>query len=38
MKFPDKPHLKIHEGVHKHAKSRITEYGDPTFSQDRLRG
>jgi len=26
MEFPDKAHLKIHDGVHKHAKSRIVEY------------
>jgi hypothetical protein len=35
--LPDEAHLKIHESVHKHAKSRIVEYGDPEFSKDRLR-
>jgi hypothetical protein len=35
--LPDETHLKVHEGVHKHAKSRITEYGDPEFSKDKLR-
>ena len=35
--FPDKTHLKIHEGVHGR-KSKVTEYGSPEFSQDRLRG
>jgi hypothetical protein len=38
LELPDKIHLKVHEGVHKHAKSRIIEYGDPEFSKDRLRG
>ena len=37
MELPDEEHLKIHEGVHKHAKSRVVEYGDPEFSKDRLR-
>jgi hypothetical protein len=38
MKLPDKAHLKIHEGVHKHAKSRVVEYGDPEFNKDKLIG
>jgi tRNA(Ile2) C34 agmatinyltransferase TiaS len=35
--FPDEIHLKRHEEVHKHAKPRIVEFGDPEFSKDRLR-
>jgi hypothetical protein len=34
MELPDKQHLKVHEGVHKYAKSRITEYGDPELSKE----
>jgi hypothetical protein len=37
LKLPDEEHLKRHEQVHKHTKSRIVEYGDPEFSKDRLR-
>ena len=37
MELPDKTHLKVHEDVHKHAKSRVIEYGDPEFSKDKLR-
>jgi hypothetical protein len=35
--LPDEAHLKRHEEVHKNAKSRIVEFGDPEFSKDRLR-
>ncbi|MGC2572243.1 MAG: hypothetical protein WA364_12085 [Candidatus Nitrosopolaris sp.] len=35
--LPNEAHLKIHQGVHKNAKSRIVEYGDPEFSKDKLR-
>ena len=34
--FPDAAHLSRHEDVH-NKKSKITEYGDPIFTQDRLR-
>jgi hypothetical protein len=37
MELPEEVHLKVHEDVHKHAKSRIIEYGDPEFSKDNLR-
>jgi hypothetical protein len=37
MELPDEAHLKVHEDVHKHAKSRVIEYGDPEFSKDKLR-
>ena len=37
MELPDKVHLEIHKGVHKRAKSRVVEYGDPTFNIVRLR-
>jgi len=27
MSFQDEQHYKIHKGVHKHARSKVSEYG-----------
>ena len=35
MELLDEKHLKVHEDVHKHARSRLVEYGDPEFSKER---
>jgi len=37
MQFEDKEHFEIHKTVHGR-KSKVSEYGSPEFSQDRLRG
>jgi hypothetical protein len=37
MEYPDAKHLENHKKVHGR-KRKITEYGDPEFSKDRLRG
>ena len=36
--FPDAAHLSRHEGVHKHAKGRIVEFGDVETNRYRLMG
>ncbi|MFL6326702.1 MAG: hypothetical protein ACJ704_14485 [Nitrososphaeraceae archaeon] len=36
LKFEEKKHLEIHKQVHGR-KPKVTEYGSPEFSQDRLR-
>ena len=37
MQFEDEKRLQIHKKVHGR-KPKISEYGSPEFSQDRLRG
>ncbi|MFL6457680.1 MAG: hypothetical protein ACJ71G_12045 [Nitrososphaeraceae archaeon] len=37
LKFEEKKRLEIHKQVHGR-KPKVTEYGSPEFSQDRLRG
>jgi hypothetical protein len=37
IKFEEKKRLEIHKQVHGR-KPKVTEYGSPEFSQDRLRG
>jgi hypothetical protein len=37
LQFEEKRRLEIHKQVHGR-KSKVTEYGSPEFSQDRLRG
>jgi hypothetical protein len=37
LRFEEKKRLEIHKQVHGR-KSKVTEYGSPEFSQDRLRG
>ena len=32
MELTNEAHLKVHEDVHKHAKSMVIEYGDLEFS------
>ncbi|MFI5406150.1 MAG: hypothetical protein ACHQ1D_06510 [Nitrososphaerales archaeon] len=37
LEFEEEKRLQIHKKVHGQ-KPKITEYGSPEFSQDRLRG
>jgi hypothetical protein len=37
MNFEDKRHLETHKKVHGRT-SKVSEYGDPEFNKDRLRG
>ena len=37
FKFEEKKRLEIHKKMHGR-KPKVTEYGSPEFSQDRLRG
>jgi hypothetical protein len=37
MNFEDKRRLENHKNVHGR-KSKVSEYGDPEFNKDRLRG
>ncbi|MFL6407350.1 MAG: hypothetical protein ACJ71F_09810 [Nitrososphaeraceae archaeon] len=37
LKFEEKKRLEIHKQVHGR-KPKVTEYGSPEFSQDRVRG
>ncbi|MFL6379464.1 MAG: hypothetical protein ACJ72R_18680 [Nitrososphaeraceae archaeon] len=37
LQFGEKKHLEIHKQVHVN-KPKVTGYGSPEFSQDRLRG
>lgn len=35
MSFEDKQHYEIYKGVHRHTKSRISEYGGGVFLGDQ---